>query len=73
MIPMINDPMERARLTEEYSQWIDRAKSDLMNVMILASNKINRASQKQFNDTLIEIWTDQRRRPKQERLSTEML
>lgn len=66
MIPMINDSMERARLTEEYVQWIDRAKSDLMNVMILAPNKINRASQKQFSDTLIEIWTDQRRRPAQE-------
>ena len=70
---MINDATERARLAERYFQWIDRAKADLMNVMISASNEIKRTSQNQFNDTLIEIWIDQRRIPEHERLSMGML
>ena len=73
MISMINDSTERARLTDEYFQWIDRAKADLINVMISASNEVKRASHKQFNDTLADTWDDQHRLPEQERLSTEML
>ena len=73
MITAIHDSSERARLTEAYSRWIHQAKSDLVNVMISASNVTKRASQKQFNDTLTEIWNDQHRLPEHERLSTGML
>lgn len=73
MITAIQDPSERARLIAEFCQGIKQAKSDLMNVMMSASSAVKRASQKQFNDSLADIWKDQHRLPEPARLSTEML
>ena len=73
MINMISDPSERARLTEEYRRVIDRAKADLMNVIVSVSDVVKQASQKQFNDAIAEIWNDQHQLPEHERLSPEML
>ena len=46
---------------EEYFRWIDRAKSDLMNAMIMTSDVVKPVSQKLFNDTLTDMWNDQHR------------
>jgi hypothetical protein len=73
MITAIQDPSERARLSEEYCQGIEQAKSDLINVMISTARAVKLASQKQFNDSLAEIWKDQHRLPEPARLSTRML
>ena len=73
MITAIQDPSERARLIADYRQGIKRAQSDLINVMISASSAVKRASQKQFNDSLADIWKDQHRLPEPARLSTGML
>ena len=73
MITAIKDPSERARLIAEYCQGIERAKSDLLNGMISAFSAVKRASQKQFNDSLADIWKDQHRLPEPARLSTGML
>ena len=73
MITAIKDPSERARLIAEYCQGIERAKSDLINGMISASSAVKRATQKQFNDSLADIWKDQHRLPEPARLSTGML
>ena len=73
MITAIQDPSERARLIADYRQGIQQAQSDLINVMISASSAVKRASQKQFNDSLADIWKDQHRLPEPARLSTGML
>jgi hypothetical protein len=73
MITAIKDPSERARLIADYRQAIEQAQSDLINGMISASSAVKRASQKQFNDSLADIWKDQHRLPEPARLSTGML
>ena len=73
MITAIQDPSERARLIADYRQAIEQAQSDLINVMISASSAVKRASQKQFNESLADIWKDQHRLPEPARLSTGML
>jgi hypothetical protein len=73
MITAIQDPSERARLIADYRQRIEQAKADLINVMISASSAVKRAAQKQFNDSLADIWKDQHRLPEHARLSTRML
>ena len=73
MITAIQDPSERARLIADYRQRIEQARADLINVMISASSAVKRASQKQFNDSLADIWKDQHRLPEPARLSTGML
>lgn len=73
MITTINHPIERARLNDAYIRWINRAQSELTNVLISTSNDIKRASQKHFHDTLAAIWHDQHCLPEHERLSMGML
>ena len=73
MITAIQDPSERARLIADYRQGIKQAQSDLINVMISASSSVKRAAQKQFNESLADIWKDQHRLPEHARLSTRML